>query len=78
MMGLPSPSAPMSAASVAVPTLMIALVLMPAMMAGDAMGTVTSASLAAADRPMASAASPSGRGIELKPVSVFRTMGRRL
>ena len=68
----------MRAASVAVPTLMIALVLMPAMMAGDAIGTVTSESLAIGGSPIASAASLSGRGMDVRPVNVFRTIGKRL
>jgi len=65
--GLPSPPAPISAARVAVPTLMTALVLIPAMIAGEAMGRRTRRSFAAPERPIASAASASGWGMVVRP-----------
>src|SRR2546425_6665274 len=62
-MGSPSPPAPIKAARVAVPTLMTALVLIPAMIAGEAMGRRTRKSFAAPESPIASAASASGEGM---------------
>lgn len=68
----------MIAPSVAVPTSMIAAVLMPARMGPVAIGSSTRTSLAQAESPSASADSRSDGGMPTIPAVVLRTMGSRL
>src|SRR5258708_5296829 len=68
----------MSAASVAVPTLMIALVFTPAKIVRDASGKKTFQSCACGSNPSAAADSRTPVGMSCRPVAVFRTIGRRL
>src|SRR5262245_54269923 len=66
-MGSPSPPAPIRAAMVAVPTLITALVLIPAMIAGDAIGSWIRHSWARSESPSAAADSFRPFGIVDRP-----------
>ena len=62
----------------AVPTLITAALLMPARMGRVHSGSSIRSSIAAGDRPSASADSRMGAGMSDSPLWVFRTMGSRL
>ena len=75
IIGSPSPPAPMRAASVAEPILIIVLVLIPARMYGEARGRKILRSRVRGFKPSTSAASRICGEISRKPVAVFLTIG---
>ena len=73
----PSPPEPMSAQSVATPTLITVAVLMPAKITGTAKGSSTLNNTCRSDMPIPLAASQTAGSTSSIPVYVFLTIGRR-
>src|SRR5438046_8469074 len=77
MIGSPKPPAPINAASVAVPILITALVLIPERIERDAIGRYIFQRRAIGLSPNATADSRNARGMSCEPVAVLRTIGSK-